>query len=85
MGNVYSEKCITILEKALLPIFSVEVLSKSLTLFMEDDAPCHTAKKTKKWEVKHDIRKLLWPNLSSDMNPIENVWAVFDRAVRKCP
>ena len=36
VGNVYREKCITMLQKEFLPIILGGLLNKSMTLFMED-------------------------------------------------
>ena len=45
VGNINSTIDISILEDGRLPIFSTGQMVKNNTLFMEDGAPCYTAKK----------------------------------------
>ena len=51
------------------------------TLFMQDGAPCHTSKKTKDWLAKERIKCLPWSSQLPDMNLIENLWTILDRAL----
>lgn len=43
---------------------------------MKHRAPCHTSKASMEFLKKNKIRVFPWPGNSSDLNPIENVWAV---------
>ena len=83
VGNINSTIYISILEDGLLPVFSTGQMVKNNTLFMEDGAPCHTAKKTKEWQDRNGIKQLPWPSQSLAMNPMKHLWAILDRAVRK--
>jgi transposase len=43
--------------------------------FMQDGAPAHTARDTKKYLKSLGVPLLNWPPSSPDLNPIENLWA----------
>ncbi|GFS48091.1 histone-lysine N-methyltransferase SETMAR [Trichonephila clavipes] len=52
-------------------------------IFMQDGAPCHTARSIKAFLAVQNIPLLDWPCNSPDMNPIENVWELMKREVAK--
>ncbi len=45
-------------------------------------APAHTAKSTYNWFADHDITALDWPGNMTDLNPIWNLWDIFNRKMR---
>ena len=54
MRNVNAEKYINILDQGLLPEFHSGKLHRRSIFYMQDGAPCHTAKKTKYWLAKEE-------------------------------
>lgn len=51
-------------------------------ILMEDGAPVHRSKASKKWRELQSITKLEWPANSPDLNPIENIWATMKNAIQ---
>lgn len=47
-------------------------------IFMDDNAPAHTAKIVKAWKRENGVVALQWPSKSPDLNIIENVWAYLE-------
>lgn len=84
-GSVTSIVYHNILQQGLLPIYTAGDISKQETLFMQDNAPVHTAKTTKAWLQQEGISCLRWPAQSPDMNPIEHAWSMLDKAMQKRP
>ncbi len=51
-------------------------------IFLQDLAPVHTAKNTKRWLNNHGVGVLDWPANSPDLKPIENLWGIVKRKMR---
>ena len=53
--------------------------------FMDDNAPMHRARIVQNWFAEHqsDFQHLSWPQHSPNLNPIENVWDMVERCIRK--
>ena len=43
-------------------------------VFMQDGAPCHTARSITTWLKDSKVPVLDWVSQSCDLNPIENLW-----------
>lgn len=83
-GTVNAEKYKQILEQYAIPHLRSSPLQPSV--FMQDNAPCHTAKKVKSFLDDENIEVMNWPPQSPDLNPIENIWKIIgERAMRQNP
>ena len=64
--TIYKE----ILKKHVVPNLTTAINQPAV--FMQDNAPCYTAKSVKTFLSKEDVTVMEWPAQSPDMNPIEN-------------
>ncbi|KAJ8356626.1 hypothetical protein SKAU_G00194200 [Synaphobranchus kaupii] len=54
-------------------------------LFMQDNAHPHVARMSMDFLNKHGVVVLDWPPYSPDMNPIEHIWDILGRRIRRRP
>lgn len=80
-GRLTADKYIEILEEVMLPSVRAYALPyPERIIFMQDNAPIHTARTVRRWiEEQPDVEVLPWPSKSCDLNPIENVWGNIAR------
>lgn len=75
-----SGKYIDILSNHLIPAASK--LYRNSWVLQQDLHPVHTSKEVKAF-LKDNVKTIDWPPYSCDLSPIENLWPVLKRNVRK--
>lgn len=81
-GTLNAQRYIeTILEPVLLPF--IQHLPEAV--FQQDNARPHTANITTGFLAENNVNCLPWPARSPDLNPIEHVWDMMDRRLRRLP
>ena len=68
-----------------LPLFIENTFDSSNLnwMFMHDNTPSYRSKYTLKWFENKGIKIIKWPAVSPDFNPIENLWDLIDKKLKK--
>ncbi|GFW82270.1 retrovirus-related Pol polyprotein from transposon TNT 1-94 [Trichonephila clavipes] len=82
-GIMWQDQYKDVLRNRLIPQLEEWFPNGEPYIYMQDEAPCHTARSIKAFLAEQNIPLLDWPGNSSDMNPLENVWELMKRKVSK--
>lgn len=80
-GNMNSQQYLHVLRTGMKP--QLDEWYREGGIFMQDNAPCHTARVVKQYLDEAGIQILDWPGNSPDLNPIENLWAMLKERMKK--
>ena len=71
------------IDEILLPEIVPHIQVHPAAIFQQDNARPHVARRVLTFFNQHRIPVLPWPARSPDLSPIENLWDVLGRAVRR--
>ena len=82
-NNMNSDGYVDVLREHILPLSNQLGDPSADWIYMDDNATCHRSQVTNAFKTQAGIRTLRWPAPSPDLNPIENVWSLLKRGVRR--
>ena len=80
IGMMNSDQYIDVLSTHMITELK-KVCSSGEETFQHDLVPCHNFKKVKKFFELNEIRLLEWLGNSPDINPVENLWAIYKKNI----